>query len=335
MKLATIEKIESVKKHPNADRLDLVTILGYQCVTQKGLYKAGDWVVYIKTDTVLPDDEWAEGYKKYSPKRVKAVKLRNEWSEGVVLPWIEFFNEWSSKGNIAAITLVEGTDVSKHLNITKYEPPIPQDLKAKASRLPYEMPKTDENRWENMVKRLPIGELVDITLKIDGSSATYGYKLDEDSFFVTSRGQELNYDLVNNYTLPLGKYGIEGLLKEYCKKHNVSIALRGEVYGEGIQSMKKNPHSKLPKDVAFFSVYLIDEKRYARKGDKHYFVNVCKELNLPTVDMLQENVVLTEGLIDYYSKLDALISIGYFEGVVVQHSNGSFKIINKNYDSQK
>jgi len=228
-----------------------------------------------------------------------------------------------------------GYDVSKELKITKWEPPIPQDLKAKSSVLPYDIPKTDENRWENIKNHLPFGENVDITLKIDGSSVTYGYKLDEGEFFVTSRGQELHPYLMNNYTLPLGKYNIEKLLKEYCNKHNVSLALRGEVYGEGIQSMGKNPHSKFPKDVAFFSVYLIDEKRYARKGDKHYFINVCKDLNVPTVDILQENVELNEALIDYYSKVDKIIDVGSFEGVVIQHSGGSFKVINKLYDSKK
>ena len=33
MKIATIERITSVRHHPNADRLDLISILGYQCVT--------------------------------------------------------------------------------------------------------------------------------------------------------------------------------------------------------------------------------------------------------------------------------------------------------------
>lgn len=332
MNLATIEKIENVREHPNADRLDLVNILGYQCVTQKGLYENGDVVVYVKTDTLLPHEHWAEAYRKHSPNRVKAVKLRKEWSEGIVIPLNEV------RGKLVGLDLNDikiGYDVSEELKITKWEPPIPQDLKAKSSVLPYDIPKTDENRWENIKNHLPFGENVDITLKIDGSSVTYGYKLDEGDFFVTSRGQELHPYLMNNYTLPLGKYNIEKLLKEYCNKHNVSLALRGEVYGEGIQSMGKNPHSKFPKDVAFFSVYLIDERRYARKGDKHYFINVCKDLNLPTVDILQENVELNEALIDYYSKVDKIIDVGSFEGVVIQHSEGSFKVINKLYDSKK
>lgn len=91
MKLATIEKIDELIPHPNADKLEICKVLGFQCVVPKGLHKQGDIVVYIQTDTVLPkDQEWAEEYLKYSPKRTKAVRLRGEWSEGIVAPLSKF-----------------------------------------------------------------------------------------------------------------------------------------------------------------------------------------------------------------------------------------------------
>lgn len=331
--LATIEYISRVMPHPSADRLDLVTVLGYQCVVPKGLYKEKDIVVYIKPDTVLPDLPWAEVFKKYAPKRVKAIQLRGEWSEGVVISTndvVELLND------IDLSEIQFGYCVTERLGVTKYELPLPQDLNAKKSILPYDIGKTDENRFENMLSKLPYGELVDVTLKVDGSSTTYGYKLDEDSFFVTSRTQELYKEFSNNYTLPLKKYNIEEKLKEYCKKYNISLALRGEVYGQGIQNSKNNPHSKLEKDIAFFSTYLIDERRYARKGDQHYFLNICKELGLPTVSILEENVRLTEELIAYYSTgIETITNGDLFEGVVIQYSRGSFKVMNKYYDSKK
>jgi len=201
------------------------------------------------------------------------------------------------------------------------------------------MGKTDENRWENMVGKLPFGELVDVTLKIDGSSVTYGYKYDEDRFFVTSRSQELYPEFANNYTLPLELFPIEEALKAYCKKNKISLALRGEIYGIGIQNNSHNPFSKKPKSVAFFSTYLIDERRYARKGDEHYFLHVCRELNLPTIPIIDKDIPLTQELIDHYSKDIKKLSLDNtqveFEGVVIQHSKGSFKIINKFYDSRK
>ncbi len=84
--LATIEQVHSVRPHPNADRLDLIGVLGFQLVTQKGLYQDGDWVVYIQPDSILPEADWAASFRVYSPARIKAVRLRGVFSEGVVVP---------------------------------------------------------------------------------------------------------------------------------------------------------------------------------------------------------------------------------------------------------
>ncbi len=137
MKDATIEIISEVKAHPNADRLDLVKILGFQCVTQKGLYQGGEKIVYIRPDAVLPLESWTEEYRKYSPKRIKAVKLRQAWSEGIIVPF-----------NILPIDLSNrevGEDVGEVIGVVHYEPPAPQDLQAKGG-LPYGIGKTDEER---------------------------------------------------------------------------------------------------------------------------------------------------------------------------------------------
>lgn len=352
-KIASIEKIKSVRPHSNADRLDLVTVLGYQCVTQRGLYKDGDVVIYIQPDSILPEEPWAEDYRKYSPKRIKAVKLRGEWSEGILC------NREVLKGVVDESLFVEsrvGADVSELLNVKHYEPPMPQDLSAKGL-LPFGIPKTDEERWENMVDRLPFGEKVDITLKVDGQSFSAYYKVDTDVFGVLGRTMEYKLDCQNNYTAQIQRYDLENKLRNFCKKHNVSLCIRGESYGNGIQKGEHNPHSSKPAGLAIFSVYLINERRYARKGDPFYFPLVCKEMDLPSVKIVQSDVELTEDLIKYYSSTLVLIDGDPFEGVVVNHGAytkkiqidnegfsgtvdyngdaGSFKIINKNYDMRK
>lgn len=352
-KIASIEKIKSVVPHSNADRLDLVTVLGYQCVTQRGLYKEGDIVIYIQPDSILPEAPWAEDYRKYSPKRIKAVKLRGEWSEGIIVS-----KEVLKDLDIDCLFVESrvGCDVSERLDVKHYEPPMPQDLSAKGL-LPYGIGKTDEERWENIVHKLPYGEVVDVTLKIDGQSWSAYYKLDTDEFGVLGRTMEYKLDSLNNYTAQVARYDIENKLKNFCKKHNVSLCIRGESYGNGIQKGGHNPHSSKPAGLAIFSVYLIDERRYARKGDPFYFPNVCKEMDLPYVPFIQKDVVLTEELIKYYSSDLVLINGDSFEGVVVNHGPytreiqidnegfsgkfqyeaeaGSFKIINKNYDARK
>jgi hypothetical protein len=84
-----------------------------------------------------------------------------------------------------------------------------------------------------------------------------------------------------------------------------------------------------------FSTYLINERRYARKGEPLYFLTIAGQLGLPTVDVVEKDVVLTKELIEKYSSGIKELNGKPFEGVVVQHSRGSFKIINKHYDSQK
>lgn len=355
MKIASIERLNSVEPHPNADRLDVVKVLGFQCVTAKGLYHTGDIVVYIQPDSILPEQDWAKDYRKYSPTRIKACKIRNEWSEGIIVPLdILPVVEQYVQDNLNSDDLI-GTDIASMIEVEHYEPPAPQDLTAKG-KLPFGIPKTDEDRWENRVT-FPYGELVDITLKIDGQSCSYYYKLDTDEFGVLGRSLEYYPDTQNRYTAHVERLDLHNKLKKYCIKHNVSICLRGESYGVGIQNNFNNPHASKDAGILFFSVYLIDERRYARKGDPHYFTHVCGELDLPIVPTLIDQVLTPEMIQHYSIDIDQLDG-NPFEGVVIQHSDfksryqidtgesgiididsichaGSFKIINKAYDSKK
>ena len=87
MKLASIETVTEVKKHPGADSLDILKVMGYHVITQIGLYKVGDTVVFIQPDTVLPKEApCAESFLKRATPRVKAMRLRGEYSMGIVLP---------------------------------------------------------------------------------------------------------------------------------------------------------------------------------------------------------------------------------------------------------
>lgn len=333
MKIASSEKIHTVTKHPNADALDIVGVLGYKAIVKRDQYKVGDLIVFIQPDTVLPDAPWAAFYKSKS-SRVKAVKLRGEWSMGIVESIVNVFGF----DRICA----EGEEISAEIGVVKYDPPAPADLSAKGL-LPYGIPKTDEERYQNLgPNEIPFGTKVDVTLKIDGQSWTAYAKLQEDGSVLTGicgRTLEFKEGVSNNYTALDKKYGILERLVQYAKTHKVSIAIRGESYGQGIQAFKLNPHSSLSKDLAIFSVYLIDEHRYARKGEKFYFVNVAADLGLPTVPVLEQDVVITPELIQKYDEELKEINGKPFEGVVINVEDPayvrSFKVINKYYDSNK
>ncbi len=324
MRDATIELVGEVTKHPDADKLDLVNILGFQCITQIGLYKEGAKIVYIRPDSLLPIEKWTEDYRKYSPKRVKACKLRGLFSEGIIVPFEilpDNVREHLDKYEV-------GDDVSELIGVTHWEAPTPQDLNAKGG-LPYYIPKTDESRFEDMIHKLPYGDVVDVQLKVDGQSASYFYSVPDLKFGVLGRTLELHEIFENNYTAHLKRYDLKEKLVGFSEMENVSLCLRGESYGLGIQGNENNPHSKGEKGWSMFDVFLIDENQYANKGHKYYFVHVAKELNLPIAPMVEEDVVLTPELLQKYSTGIDKINGLPFEGVVVKHSKGSFKIINK------
>ena len=51
----TAEKLV-IHPHPNADALELAQMGLYRAVVPKGVYKTGDYAVYIPEQAVLPDD---------------------------------------------------------------------------------------------------------------------------------------------------------------------------------------------------------------------------------------------------------------------------------------
>ena len=93
--LATIEQIVEIFPHSNAERLEIAKVRGYNIIVPKDKYKVGSVVVLIHPDVVLPEKPWAETFKKYAPKRVRAIKIRGEYSWGIILPISDLFEEIS------------------------------------------------------------------------------------------------------------------------------------------------------------------------------------------------------------------------------------------------
>ena len=112
-----VTTIVEVMPHPNADRLDLVRVFDWVCVTSKGQFKAGDRCLYIPIDSVLPPTVEAELFPadskiKLSKSRVKSIKIRGCVSQGMAV-----------RPEVLGIGFGVSGDVAGTLGITKYEPP--------------------------------------------------------------------------------------------------------------------------------------------------------------------------------------------------------------------
>jgi RNA ligase (TIGR02306 family) len=178
MKLASIEIIKNIRNHPNADSLDIAEVLGWQVVVKKGTHQEGDKVVFITIDTIVPKCTWSEFLadkeKPDKPIRIKNVKLRGEYSSGLVIPMIEFPLQFE--------TLEVGDDVTELLSVKKYIKELPANLSGEnEGEFPTHLAsKTDEDNGLNdpeMVKKvLEQDPTITITQKLDGSSVTIAVK---------------------------------------------------------------------------------------------------------------------------------------------------------------
>ena len=112
-----ILEIDNIEKHPQADRLDIVNIKGWQCVVQRGLFNKNDLILYIPIDSVLPEELESKIFGKDSKiklhkHRVQTIKLRGIISQGIVIkPEI-----------IGLFFYKKGKNYAKELKIEKYEP---------------------------------------------------------------------------------------------------------------------------------------------------------------------------------------------------------------------
>ena len=174
-KLASIEVIKNIKEHPNADSLEIAEVLGWQTVVKKGIHKEGDKVVFVTIDTIVPRYHWsdflADKNNPDKPIRIKNIKLRGEYSSGLVISLSEFPNQFTE-------TTVVGEDLTTLLGIKKYVKEIPANLSGEnEGDFPTHLAsKTDEDNGLNdpaMVRKvLEHDPTITITQKLDGSSIT-------------------------------------------------------------------------------------------------------------------------------------------------------------------
>ena len=152
-KLATVKKITNIRPIEGADMIELATVGGWNVVVGKDVgHKVGDMVVYCEIDSFLPIRDKFEFLRKSSFKkmgeqegfRLKTIKLRGQISQGLILPLLETFGDFSW-------TAYEGLDVTERLGIIKYEPPIPAELAGQViGGFPSFIRKTDEERIQNL-----------------------------------------------------------------------------------------------------------------------------------------------------------------------------------------
>jgi RNA ligase (TIGR02306 family) len=333
MKLASIETIKLIRSHSNADRLELVQVMGWQSVVQSGLHKEGDKVVFIVIDTILPQSaSWAQFLVNKSspdkPVRLKMVNLRGEHSAGLVIPLCEF---------PASFSLYDvGTDVTELLGIKKYIKELPANLAGEnIGDFPTDLiSKTDEdNGLSNfdIVEEVIKSPSVTITQKLDGSSMTVVIE---------------NGTIVRVCSRNLSKKDTENsLFWKVAKKLNLTCGFSGILQGELVgPSIQKNPLQLEDHELFVFQVKK-SSGEYMNHQEMKGFCNV--ELKCHVVPLVSECSFIGCDVQTAINKLQELADIQTYvskeqaEGIVIRPSSYprfthsrrplGFKILNRNY----
>lgn len=307
MKEATIQRIWEIKKHNNAESLEVAKVLGWDVVVKKGEYKPNDLCVYVSIDSVLPSRPEFE-FLRNKNFRIKPIRLRGVESNGICFPVSIvpgycgltaagdglFFNRKTEAGEDHGIHQV-GDDVTDLIGVTKYEKPISPELAGQAvGHFPGFLIITDEDNLRTYPDAVPelYGRPYYITRKEDGSSGTYF--LNQGEFGVCSRRIHLKESEGNGFWRIARKYDIEKVLWDAFP--NTPIALQGEVVGPGIQ---KNPIGLTEIDFRLFNIFDIVQRSYL---DYAKLIEFTTKYGIPLVPIVAEGAA-------YGYSLEELVSL--------------------------
>lgn len=309
-------RITDIRPHPNADRLELVYVYGtIPSAVKKGDFKVGDLAVFVPQDSIVPLSnktfEFLKRYEGQTEARIKAMKLRGMYSEGLVVPVHSIDAAYPDFWQ-------EGKNVQEILGIRKWLSPAdmremkgpPARTGAKSNRMKYRDPGhmpiyglDSALRFKDSIK--PGTEII-LTEKIHGCNARYSFK--DGRLYVGShkvmRGAT-NHRVVEFVTRQWAKF--KNLFKknqaepvgdiwwEVAEKYNLRDRLSkypgyvfyGEIYGSGVQKrggvefLYDSPNGR---SFRVFDIYDSDKKEFL---SFYEMVDLCASLKLKVAPVVK------------------------------------------------
>ena len=242
--IATIERITSVEPHPNADRLDVVKVLGFQVVTGKDNFKVGDDVFYFPPDLLLPEAEadklGVTNYLKHAvfpgeetkrPCRVGAARLRGIPSYGFVAP--------VDVSPVPMEAYDVGQDVTDWFGAEKYVPPVRVGCGEAERDFGTFHQYTNIENIQRYPDLIPEGTDVIITEKIHGTNCRMGLCRDNSGEHIFMAGshkvnRKSGEGLYWSFFTDKLKEGLSFMSDIHG---GADVILFGEIFGPGVQDM--------------------------------------------------------------------------------------------------
>ena len=265
-------RISGIESHPNADRLELATVLGYTCVVRKGAFQAGQQVVYLPEGGVVPEwlcralKLWDEekGTGRLAGKRglrIKATRLRGTLSQGLLYavsegpdgPYLalEGGKQWP-----LALTS-SGEEIADALGVEKYVPPVPVAFEGVVVAMHGHTIKFDIESLQSFPDAIAPGEEVVVTEKLHGTwtGISFDPTVDHPDLYhggtiICSKGMSAkglafktgSSNDKNLYVRTWRQFLLEpghwdGIIKEACDC-GAALHLLGETFGRGVQDLQ-------------------------------------------------------------------------------------------------
>ena len=281
----SVVRIEKIEKHPGADRLIIVTVLGdYPVITNMVDLKINDLIGYLPIDTIVPDTEdfhflCPMAYESFEDENgniekrqvgpkypvgevpekyriLKAKKIRGVYSQGMLHP-VTGMNEGDS--------LVELLDLKKWEEEEEENVHLKKGKGHGAGKAPkgWMIPHYDIDGMRKYLSCLQDNEEIVLTEKLHGSNA--GFCHDGEILWVKSRNQYKKMDEDDMWWDVALREDFEGKMSQYPM-----MVFFGELYGQvkGFRYDTVIEGGMLLTKVRFFDVFNTKSGRYLDYDDR-------------------------------------------------------------------
>ncbi len=356
-----IVRVEKVEKHPNADRLDIVYVMGdYPIICKLNQYKVGDLVGYLSIESIIPD---TEEFHFLSPKQYEKYEDNGEIKQRVIGPKYpvgsvpekyrrlkakRFFNVYSQGILINCPPgMNEGDDLVSYFNLKKWqEEEEDHIINAKSSKggnaekapQGWSIPYYDVEGLRKYLGSLKDDEEIIIHEKLHGSNASFCY--DGSRLWVKSRNFYKKYDSEDPWWDIAIRYNLEDKLSKYPNK-----VFFGELYGQ-VKNFRYDceiVNGKLESKIKFFDIWDINLLKYLDYDD---FKSIILDCGLEIVPELYRGLWLGKDIMYPYAEGATTLGGKHIrEGIVVKTTKERFenklnsrmqlKLVGEGYNLQK
>jgi RNA ligase (TIGR02306 family) len=244
-----VVKINSIENHPDSETVNLgiARVGGFSVIVNKTTFNPDIAYCYIQPDSLVPvkREEFAFLAPRAGDKemyRVRVMKLRGFYSQGLLIPAPAGFNE--------------GDDAAEFLGVEHYEPPVDIHLGGNNVSAPRRMKDTkagevfvpiyDVENYNRFVNCFQAGEEVVATEKIHGTNVAATFV--EGQLYVRSRNYWKKDEEGCAWWVAIKKYPqIARFLEE-----NEGTVVFGEVYGR-VQCLRYGLDNDLA--IALFDIF--------------------------------------------------------------------------------